>query len=85
MGVVALVALDLGILVASHLGIQQHRQVISRASFDSFRFFALEWLQGWFFEYRNEQLMEYLSCCGVHLTESRSSTDIESQPQVILS
>ena len=47
-GLVALVALDPGILVASHLGIQKHRQVISGASFDSFRFFALEWFQGWF-------------------------------------
>ena len=47
---VALVALDLGILVASHLGIQKHRQVIAGASFDSFRFFASEWFQGWFFE-----------------------------------
>ena len=44
----ALVALDLGILVASHLGIQKTQTGYSRSIFGSFMFFASEWFQVWF-------------------------------------
>ena len=44
----ALVALDLGILVASHLGIQKAQTGYSRSIFGSFMFFASEWFQVWF-------------------------------------
>ena len=43
----ALVALDLGILVASHLGIQKTQTGYSRSIFGSFMFLALEWFQVW--------------------------------------
>ena len=54
----ALVALDLGILVASHLGIQKHRQVIAGA----FLVLSCSWHRNGFrFGSRviNEQLMKY--------------------------
>ena len=43
----ALVALDLGILVASHLGIQKTQTGYSRSIFGSFMFLASEWFQVW--------------------------------------
>ena len=44
----ALVALDLGILVASHLGIQKTQTGYSRSSVGSLMFFSSEWFQDCF-------------------------------------